>query len=64
MPQLAVGIPEAAVMIGIGRTSLYCLFRDGKIVPRKSGKRTLVLVSDIERYVAELPKADIGVCAI
>jgi predicted DNA-binding transcriptional regulator AlpA len=57
MTPIAVNIPQAAAMIGIARSSLYRLFQDGQLTPRKSGKRTLVLVSDIERYVANLPKA-------
>lgn len=59
MPQLTVSVPEAARMLSIGRSSLYLLFRDGKLVPRKSGKRTLVLVSDLEQYVDSLPSADV-----
>jgi len=57
MNKLAVGIPEAAEMVGIGRSSLYSLFREGKIQPRKSGKRTLILVEDLKRYVENLPAA-------
>jgi Helix-turn-helix domain len=55
--EISVTIPEAVQMTGIGRSSLYSLFRDGKIYPRKSGKRTLVLVEDLERYVKSLPTA-------
>lgn len=57
MTKLAVGVPEAAEMVGIGRSSLYLLFRDNKLTPRKSGKRTLVLVDDLKRYVESLPPA-------
>ena len=57
MDRLAVSIPRAAEMIGIGRSSLYKLFSEGKIQPRKSGKRTLVLVEDLERYINNLPAA-------
>lgn len=59
MTHLAVSIPQAATMIGISRSSLYLLFQNGSITPRKSGRRTLVLVSEIERYVAHLPAAEI-----
>jgi len=53
--KIAVTIPEAVAMTGIGRTSLYKLFGEGKLQPRKSGKRTLLLVEDLERYVKSLP---------
>ncbi|MBN9245192.1 MAG: helix-turn-helix domain-containing protein [Mesorhizobium sp.] len=57
MIKLSVTIPEAAEMIGIGRSSLYALFKEKKITPRKSGKRTLILVDDLKRYVENLPAA-------
>lgn len=60
MSPLAVSPPEAARMIGLSRSSLYLLFREGKVVPRKSGKRTLVLVEDLQRYLSELPPAEIA----
>jgi excisionase family DNA binding protein len=55
MTKLSVTIPEAVAMTGIGRSSLYRLFAEGKLTPRKSGKRTLVLFSDLKRYVESLP---------
>ena len=57
MTKLSVTIPEAAEMIGIGRSSLYTLFKEKKLTPRKSGKRTLILVDDLKRYVENLPAA-------
>jgi excisionase family DNA binding protein len=55
MTKIAVTIPEAVQMTGIGRSSLYGLFKAGSIKARKSGKRTLVLVEDLETYVKSLP---------
>lgn len=55
--KLAVTIPEAVALSGIGRSSLYKLFADGSLVPRKSGKRTLVLLSELEAFVGTLPAA-------
>lgn len=55
MTKLSVAVPEAAKMIGIGRSSIYKLFDEGKLTPRKSGKRTLILVEDLKRYVESLP---------
>jgi hypothetical protein len=57
MAKLSVTIPEAVEMTGIGRSSLYALFKEKKIIPRKSGKRTLVLVDDLKRFVENLPAA-------
>lgn len=55
MQKIAVTLPEATALSGIGRSSLYKLFSEGKLTPRKSGKRTLILVSELESYVKSLP---------
>lgn len=57
MSKLSVTIPEAVAMTGISRTSIYQLFRQKRLVPRKNGKRTLILVEDLERVVKSLPAA-------
>ena len=55
--KLAVCILEAAEMIGVGRSSIYNLFRSGKLRAFKAGKRTLVKVEDIQRFVDNMPAA-------
>lgn len=57
MTKLSVTIPEAVELTGIGRSTLYKLFSEGKLTPRKSGKRTLVLMSDLEAFIKNLPAA-------
>ncbi|MBL8577716.1 MAG: helix-turn-helix domain-containing protein [Mesorhizobium sp.] len=57
MTKLAVSIPEAVEMTGISRTSIYKLFSEKKLTPRKNGRSTLILVEDLERYVKSLPVA-------
>lgn len=57
MTKLSVTIPEAAEMIGVGRSSIYLLIRGKKLTPRKHGTRTLILVEDLKRYVENLPAA-------
>lgn len=56
MNPIAITLRDAAVLSGIGRTSLYKLFTEGKLTPRKAGKRTLILVSELEAYLKNLPK--------
>lgn len=56
MPTIAVTISEAMEISGLGRTYLYRLFNEGKLTPRKAGKRTLILVSELEAYLNNLPK--------
>ena len=55
MQKIAVTLREATALSGIGRSSLYKLFNTGKLRPRKAGKRTLVLVSELESYLMSLP---------
>lgn len=61
VPKLAVTIAEAVALSGIGRSSLYKLFSNGKLTPRKSGKRTLILLADLEKFVADLPVAELAI---
>ncbi|MCC0035343.1 MAG: helix-turn-helix domain-containing protein [Hoeflea sp.] len=53
---IAVTLAQASEMSGLGRSTLYKLFNEGKLTPRKSGKRTLILVSELESYLKNLPK--------
>lgn len=55
MQKIAVTIREAIALSGIGRSSLYKLFNEGKLTPRKAGKRTLILVAELENYIKSLP---------
>jgi hypothetical protein len=52
---LALHRKEAAKKIGISLTSLDRAIAAGKLKAKKYGKRTLLLVPDIERFVDELP---------
>ncbi|RWP23765.1 MAG: DNA-binding protein [Mesorhizobium sp.] len=58
MTAISVDIAQAVNISGISRSGLYKLFKAGKITPRKNGKRTLVLVSELQSYVESLPKAE------
>jgi excisionase family DNA binding protein len=50
--RLAVSVAEACAMIGIGRTKLYELIRDGRLKRVKVGRRTLLSVASIEALIA------------
>lgn len=51
---LTVTIPQACAITGLGRSSIYRLFDDGKLRRLKSGTRTLIRISDIEAYIDSL----------
>jgi excisionase family DNA binding protein len=53
---LALTIHEARVLTGLGRTKLYELLKTGKLPAKKVGKRTLILRSDLEDFLASLPR--------
>lgn len=57
MTKIAVSIEEAVELSGISRSGIYKLFKAGKLIPRKNGKRTLVLVSELSALVENLPIA-------
>jgi excisionase family DNA binding protein len=52
---LAVGIAEAVRLTGMGRSSLYSAIKRGELPIRKSGRRTLLMIEDIQRWLANLP---------
>lgn len=52
--KLAYRIKEACKAIGLGRTKLYELISDGKIATKKDGGVTIILRSELERYLNSL----------
>jgi hypothetical protein len=60
-PAVASPIPLVCARFGVTRTWVYEQAGLGNLTLRKAGRRTLVLHSDIERLVAELPPARIRI---
>ncbi len=56
--KLSYTINEACESIGIGRTKLYREIDEGRIKPRKLGKRTIILADDLQNYLNSLPAAE------
>jgi excisionase family DNA binding protein len=54
---LAISIVEAARRAGIGRSSIYAAIKRGDLKIKKAGRRSLVLVKDLEGFVSALPDA-------
>ena len=50
---ILVGIPEAARLMGLGRSKLYQILNDGELNLIKLGGRSLISVDELRSYVAE-----------
>jgi excisionase family DNA binding protein len=51
----AFSVAEVISRTGLGRDKVYGLIRDGQLVARKVGRRTLVVSSDLEKFLTSLP---------
>ena len=57
--QLSYTVNQAAAALGIGRTSIYALIRDGELKPVKIRTRTVLLHDDLVAMLARnLPAND------
>ncbi|OYV34912.1 MAG: hypothetical protein B7Z80_19930 [Rhodospirillales bacterium 20-64-7] len=48
-------LPTAANALGVGRSSVYCLIKAGKLEAIKIGRRTLLTTASIKRLVHAAP---------
>jgi|HubBroStandDraft_1064217.scaffolds.fasta_scaffold3706004_1 excisionase family DNA binding protein len=55
--QRALSVKEACEYISLGRTSFYKFVKSGQIPARKWGRRTIVLLSELEQALKSLPRA-------
>jgi excisionase family DNA binding protein len=53
---MAVSIPRAAELLGVGRSSIYKLVNAGRLPRLKIGKRALVPVGALNDFMAELSR--------
>ncbi|MNF92074.1 Helix-turn-helix domain protein [compost metagenome] len=55
-PALALGIDEAARVIGVARSMLYEIVARGEIESFKLGRRRLILVKTLDAYINRVAK--------
>ncbi|UVK50957.1 helix-turn-helix domain-containing protein [Mesorhizobium sp. AR02] len=60
MSEISLTLSEAIKRTGISRSSFYRLFAEKRLVPRKSGKRILILADELDAFVRSLPAAEVG----
>ena len=53
----AHSIAETCALTGLGRDTVYAAIRDGRLVARKLGRRTLITDNDLRQFLAGLPRA-------
>ena len=56
--KLAYSIDEVCAIAGVGRTYIYNAIAAGDLTARKAGRRTLILRSDLEAWLAGLPAVE------
>ena len=56
---LAFNIPGAVAFTGLNRSALYRLVGEGRLTPRKVGRRTLFLADELRTLVQDAPPAPI-----
>jgi excisionase family DNA binding protein len=49
--ELALAPKAAAAALGISRASIYSLLKKGELPRRKVGRRTLIAISDLEKFL-------------
>lgn len=58
MSKTAFRINELAEIGPFGRSFIFDRIRDGSLVAKKAGRTTVILASDWEKFLAELPQID------
>jgi excisionase family DNA binding protein len=53
-----LSIPEACRVAGVGRTKVYEAIANKRLKARKLGKRTIILRSDLQQFLAALPEVE------
>jgi excisionase family DNA binding protein len=59
----AHSIAETCALTGLGRDAVYTAIRDGRLVARKLGRRTIITDDDLRQFLAGLPRAVMSECA-
>ncbi len=54
--KLGLTVDDLVAASGLGRTSIYAQIRDGRLVARKCGRRTIILPSDATDWLKNLPR--------
>lgn len=56
----AYTIDETVVMTGVGRDLIYEAIKNGRLVARKLGRRTIIPADALENFIAHLPVLELS----
>lgn len=56
----AYSVAEVMIQTGLGRDSIYRAIKSKQLVAHKMGRRTIILATDVQRYLESLPTMDGG----
>jgi AraC-like DNA-binding protein len=59
--RFAYTVESAAAVLDVSRSTIYTLFTEGRLTPRKILNRTVILDADLRKFLAELPAADVRI---
>jgi excisionase family DNA binding protein len=57
--RLAMSVSEAAIETGVGRDKIYGAIKDGRLEARKFGRRTIITLDALERFLCALPPLEL-----
>lgn len=58
--KVALSISEFCEVYGVGRSFTYEAIADGKLKTRKAGRKTLILKTDADAWLASLPEGRVA----
>jgi excisionase family DNA binding protein len=58
--QISVSVPEAVRLTGWSRSAIYEALKRQELSAKKAGRRTLILYTDLEAFMANLPTYPAG----
>jgi hypothetical protein len=55
--KLALSISEVVKASGVGRTLVFAEIKTGRLLARKCGRRTVVLIDDLQDWLRAMPSS-------
>jgi histone H3/H4 len=56
----SLNVRQAVEASGLTRSHLYEAMKEGKLIARKAGRRTIIMAEDLRSYIQNLPTKGAG----